>query len=173
MNPVKRMNLWKTLADEKGFSLVEFVVVLMVLGIVGGVMFSRFDDVQENAALSNAVYQFKADLQYAQEMAITHNREVDFILNTSSNRYEAKWHDTGTYIPSSQNNGDFIVTFECDAVAMTGSELNDRPFSFSSKGVPQLNGARIIKEMQVMEFNDKILVVIYPSGRTKLIESVG
>ena len=160
---------------NKGFTIVELIVVIAIVGILSGVVGVVVNDVNSETRLSNAATRALADVRYAQEMAMAHHREVDLFVTSASDKYETKWNDTGGYLPSGVDGSDAIVMFnhgDYHDVNITSSGLGGR-LSFSATGEPLINGSPFSEETSVMLLNNKIHVVIYPSGYSSLEEVVG
>lgn len=66
-----------------GFTIVELVVVLVIMGILGAIGVSRFWD---NAIFQNRAYadQARSIIRYAQKLAIAQNRPIFVITNGNS-----------------------------------------------------------------------------------------
>jgi len=64
----------KFLKNNKGFTLIEMVSVILVLGIISAVAIPMFDQGSINATLvANTV---QTDIQYTQELAMTRNQNI-------------------------------------------------------------------------------------------------
>ena len=160
---------------EKGFTLVELIVVISVVAILTGTIGVTVDSINSDTRLSNAATRALADVRYATEMAMTHRREVDVYVTVASDKYEVKWHDTGAYVPSGLDGSDLIVEFnqgEYSDVSIVSSGLGGR-LSFTALGEPLINGSPFSTEKSIMFLNSKIHVVVYPSGYACLEETVG
>ena len=166
---------WRFFRQRRGFTLVELIVVIVVVSILAGAVGVSVDEVNSNTRLSNAATRALADVRYAQELAMTHRREVDVYVTAASDRYEVKWHDTGAYVTSSISEDDLDVYFhqgEYNDVDITSSGLGGR-LSFTALGGPLINGSSFSTEKSVMFLNSKIHVVIYPSGYSCIEQTVG
>jgi prepilin-type N-terminal cleavage/methylation domain-containing protein len=159
----------------KGFTLAELVVVITIVVIFTGVVTVSVNDINDNTRLSNAADRALADIRYAQEMAMTHRREVDVFVNVGADRYEAKWNDDATYLPCPISGNNLIVTFnqgEYESVSITSSGVGTR-LSFTATGAPLIDGSSFGGGTSVMLLNSKIQVTIYPSGYTNLSSGGG
>lgn len=157
----------------EGFTFIELIVVLSVIGIIVSTVGVSINQINSDTRLSNAASRALADVRYAQEMAMTHRREVDVFVTTSSDKYEVKWHDTGSYVSSPVDGNDLIVNFNQDEykdVAITSSGLGGR-LSFTSIGEPLINGSSFSSPTSVVHLNSKIYVFIYSSGYSCLEQS--
>lgn len=67
---------------EKGFSLVEVMIVLAIIAVAGMIVIPRFTDSVKVVELNNAAYQLAADLRLQQQMTI--NAEV--LTSDNNNR---------------------------------------------------------------------------------------
>ncbi|MCK5145890.1 prepilin-type N-terminal cleavage/methylation domain-containing protein [bacterium] len=169
----KRIFKWK---GESGFTLLELITVMVIVGIVTGVVSVSVDSVNEDMRLSNAANRALADIRHAQEMAMTHRRQVDVYVVAGQNQYYAKWNDTNAYLDSPTENGHLDVhlnTGEYHGVTMS-SGLSGI-LSFTATGEPLLNGSRIgdTNGRSVMFLNNRIYVTFYRSGLTTIEKTVG
>lgn len=73
-------------APLAGFTLVELMVVLVVLAIVSAVVVPHAIQASDMEALS-AARVLSADLQYAQDMAITTQQDVTVTFNVAASSY--------------------------------------------------------------------------------------
>ncbi len=155
----------------EGFTLVELIITLTIIIIMAGVVGVSFNDLNDNVRLSTAANRALADVRYAQELAMSHRRAVDVIVNTGADSYEFKWNDTGDYIASPYDAEDFIVTFnqgDYAGVDIISTGIGSG-FTFSATGLPSIpSGPR-----SVMLLNGDVYVSVYESGMTKLEENIG
>ncbi len=151
---------------SRGFTVIELIVVIVVVGILLSSVLFMMDDVQSKTRISNATARALSDVRYAQEMAMSNRREVDVIVNAASNYYEVKWHDTGAYVTSPLTGSDFIVYFmdgEYKDIDIVSTGLSTR-LSFTETGAPLVNGAIFGSATSVMLLNSSYYVSVYPSG---------
>ncbi|MBN2030880.1 hypothetical protein JW824_11635 [bacterium] len=162
--------------ESKGFTFVETVIVVIIIATLTGTVGVTVNSVNEDARLVNAAVRALADMRYAQEMALTHRREVDFIVNVGTDYYEAIYHSDGSYLPSPQGDGNLIVQLNQDeyqGVQITSSAFPGRQLSFDSVGRPLWNGSPFANEESVMWLNSRISVTIYPAGFSDLVTPSG
>ena len=156
--------------NSRGFTLLEAVIVIAITGILLVTLGISIGDTSTNTRISAAAGRALADLRYAQEMAMTYYREVDVFVSTGSDQYEVKWHDTGSYVPSSLDESDLIVNFnqgDYSDVSITSSDIGGR-ISFNSTGKAFLNGGSFNNELRAMVLNSKAEIIVYPSGYVSL-----
>lgn len=74
----------KYLNNDKGFTLVEIISVILVMGIIAAVVVPSFDTSPIDATMAGNTVQ--ADIQYTQELAMTRDQDVSitFILNSTT-----------------------------------------------------------------------------------------
>jgi MSHA pilin protein MshC len=68
---------------QRGFTIIELIAVMILIGIVGAVAASRFFD-RKTFDAANFADQTRTMLRYAQKVAIAQNREVYVRLDSSS-----------------------------------------------------------------------------------------
>jgi prepilin-type N-terminal cleavage/methylation domain-containing protein len=166
----------RRIRGQKGFTLVEIIVVISVVMILTGTVGVQVTNMNENTRLSNAASRAMADIRYAQELAMTQQREVDVFVTVGQNKYEIKWHDTGMPVPNPQSTQNLTVLFNQDdytGVTMTSSGLGGNRLSFTPGGEPLIGGARFSNGRSVMLLNNKIYVSVYSSGYTCVEQTVG
>lgn len=80
--------------DRKGFTLIELVMVLVLLGIMAAVIVPRLPNVASTKAAA-FVDKLRADIRFAQNLAMTRNvrTRVNF---TGATRYDVLSSTTGT-----------------------------------------------------------------------------
>jgi MSHA pilin protein MshC len=87
----------KFLKNNKGFTLIEMVSVILVLGIISAVAIPMFDQGSINATLvANTV---QTDIQFTQELAMSRNQNASITFNWGSNSYNLPT-DVNSIFPS-------------------------------------------------------------------------
>lgn len=114
----------------KGYTVIELVVIIVVMGILAGVVGLYFSKVDESTQMARAVHQVLADVRYAQKMAMSANRGVDFDI--SGNSYSINWSSDGTGVESTFTG----ATIEKDIGEELGAYLSGGSFSFTADGLP-------------------------------------
>jgi prepilin-type N-terminal cleavage/methylation domain-containing protein len=158
--------------DSRGFTLVELVIAVTVVAVLTVTVVVGVSDINRNTQLSNAAARALADVRYAHELAMANRREVDIIVNVASNRYEIRWHDDGSYVPSPYGSGDAVTYFgtgQFSDITITSSQLSSR-LSFNSYGTPLNGGSTFTEKLSIMLINSKVHVGILSSGYTGLEE---
>ena len=101
---------FKSLQKKKraGFTLVEMVIVVTILGILSGIGFMKFGNVQETSR-KNADYVTAANLATAANLYLLENPNID-VNNKTISIDELKKEGYINSIPKSQSqNTDFII----------------------------------------------------------------
>lgn len=113
---------------QTGFTVIEIVVFILIVGIVGGVVGIQIGNYNANMALDRAARQVLSDVRYAQEMAMSTNRGVDFNLRTEG--YTLTWDD-GSALQSTFGKGSVEVNLSDLNASISGSDI-----SFDRQGLP-------------------------------------
>jgi len=77
---------------ERGFTLVELVAVIVIVGILAAVVLSRFPGVSPFSSRA-ARDQVVSGLRYAQQQAMSRNRPARFVFGAG--RYRVQFRDSG------------------------------------------------------------------------------
>jgi len=72
---------------RQGFSLIEILVVLAILGLSVALTLPRLDNVIENAQVRTAVREMAAGLRYSRSNAITRQQEMTLSLDVEASAY--------------------------------------------------------------------------------------
>ena len=105
--PSFRLTIPRTLRRRKGFTLVETIVVIAIIGIVSAIAIPQMGALRDRYRLDGAARLIWADLQNARMTAIKENRsiraEFDFLAHT----YSFFRVDTGETILTRNLNGEY------------------------------------------------------------------
>ena len=71
--------------SEKGFSLLDLLIVLMILGIMGVLVSPQLNSMVTEARLNEAAREMVSGLQYAQSLAVTHQRPFGLKADVGEN----------------------------------------------------------------------------------------
>lgn len=95
--------------DEKGFTLIELVIVIVLLGIIGVVVSLNLGGLS-SIRVNNAIKKMAGDLRYAQQLAMTTQIRHGVIF--TANSYTVFENDnTADPARNPQGGGDFNVSF--------------------------------------------------------------
>jgi type II secretory pathway pseudopilin PulG len=114
--------------NQTGFTVIEIVVFILIVGIVGGIVGIQIGNYNANMALDRAARQVLSDVRYAQEMAMSTNRGVDFNVRTDG--YTLTWDD-GSALQSTFGKGSVEVNLSELNATISGTDV-----SFDREGLP-------------------------------------
>ncbi len=165
------------LKNESGTTLIEVVAVLLIASVLFAMAVTRFNDNTAAVQRRNAARLIVRDLQYAQEMAVTHGRAVKVEVQTSQNRYLVKWAKTGELLKRPDGGGPFIRQFGKDQflhVAISGTDLATGSFLFATSGRPLVGANPLSGVKTAIRLNSTYQIVVLPhTGRIKLLQNGG
>jgi prepilin-type N-terminal cleavage/methylation domain-containing protein len=132
------------------FTLIEIIVVVVILSIAALIavpMMSSAADIQVRSAANRLA----ADLDYAKNMAITHQRQFSVVFNDSvstANGYQIQ-DSTGTVITNPVSGRNFSVLFASErginrvriSACVLDPATTPEAISFNYLGAPLVNGA--------------------------------
>jgi prepilin-type N-terminal cleavage/methylation domain-containing protein len=122
-----RLAVLRTLRRRKGFTLVETIVVMAIIGIASAIAIPQMGILVDRYRLDGAARLIWADLQNARMTAIKENRsiraEFDFLAHT----YSVFRVDTGETILTRNLNGEYP--------AVSAYKTNGGSITFTSTGV--------------------------------------
>jgi type II secretion system protein H len=85
--------------DNKGFSLLDLLIVLMILGIMGVIVAPQLHSMMTEARLNEAAREMVCGLQYAQSLAVIHQRPFGLKADVDGNWFRVfdyKYRDDTT-----------------------------------------------------------------------------
>ena len=89
---------------SKGFSLIELIIVMTILGIIIAASSARLRDITVNARISSAVNQITTDIDQAKTMSMGKRKQIKIIFNQNNETYTIyKSGEVYTDYPGSNN----------------------------------------------------------------------
>lgn len=82
----------RTVSDSNGFTLLELLIVLLITSLVVGLIPPLFSAALPGTRLKGAARDLAIALRESRNQAITHNREIDVLLNPETAQYSISGH---------------------------------------------------------------------------------
>ena len=72
---------------NKGFSLIELIIIMTIIGIMIAASTTRIKDITINARVSAAINQITADIDQAKTMSMSMRKQIEIIFNQTNETY--------------------------------------------------------------------------------------
>jgi len=122
-----RLAVLRTLRRRKGFTLVETIVVMAIIGIASAIAIPQMGVLVDGYRLDGAARLIWADLQNARMTAIKENRSISAQFDYLAHTYSVFRVDTGETILTRNLNGEYP--------AVSAYKTNGGSITFTSTGV--------------------------------------
>lgn len=142
--------------SNNGFSLIELIIVMVILGIIIAASTSRLRDITVNARLSAAINQITSDIDQAKTISMSMRKQIKIIFNQNNETYTI-YNDGNIFadFPGS-NNG--IVNFsdnDNSGVDITNVNLNgSNVLTFTKWGNCLQSGTITLNDSREIHVND-------------------
>lgn len=118
--------------ENKGFTLIELVMVIVLLGIIAAVAIPRMVDVTSTTCISFSD-KMRADIRYAQNLAMTQNQRIRVAI-ISPNSYNITISSSG--IPVIDRATSRAYPYTLSAGITFGAATFNSYLEFDAMGVP-------------------------------------
>ena len=128
--------------NSSGFTLIELVVVIVIVGILSYVGIAKFTDNQGTIQSASLIKKIAADVRYARELALSSTLGTYVYVDIANNKYYLKWAN-GAYVQKPIGSDDFIVQLgqdEFSSVHITGTAFSGGRLDFTTHGLPLNSG---------------------------------
>jgi prepilin-type N-terminal cleavage/methylation domain-containing protein len=158
-SPRNHINSWRQYSEEdvrkmkailqKGFTLIELVMVMVIIAILAALSIPRFDSFY-SIKLSGAMKKVMSDIRYAQQVAVSRHTNTRIVFNKTTDVYTAEeeypfGNNTWISIKSPFTRGDLTVNYAIDpkynGINITNANFNSsNVLQFKWQGEPASGG---------------------------------
>jgi type II secretion system protein H len=146
---------------NKGFSLLDLLIVLMILGIMGILVAPQLQSMMTEARLNEAAREMVSGLQYARNLAVTHQRPFGFLADVGGN-----WFRVFDYQYRDDTNPHHDATPPVDSYGVVLNPVDKSWYSVDFDAAQTYEGVRIDSAPTGG------MISFYPDGHSSLADSV-
>ncbi len=131
--------------DERGFTLIELVLIIIILGIIGFIISISIGDIN-STKLNSAARRLASDIRYAQQLSMTKQirHGVVFTVPNTYTVFQENDPNPDTPARNPAGGGDLIVDYSSDP-QLQGVAISTPSFCTGAGGTPPC--------AQALEFN--------------------
>ena len=161
----------KLFKGQKGFSLIELIVVIVIIGILSYVVTANYNNSYTSVQYQTMIHKIAADVRYARESAVTGGQGTSVFVDPSHNQYYLKWAD-GSYLQNPNKGGNFIVELgkgDAPDVQITQTTFSGGRLDFNKSGAPLNAGNPYSGKLTLLVLNNaKKVTVTANTGYIKI-----
>ena len=140
----------------KGFSLIELIIVMTILGIIIAASSARLRDITVNARISSAVNQITTDIDQAKTMSMGKRKQIKIIFNQNNETYTI--YESGqvyTDYPGSDNGVVSLSDSNSSGVDITSINLDgSNVLTFTKWGNCMQSGTIILNDTREIHIKE-------------------
>ncbi|MCG8605871.1 hypothetical protein MJD09_12870 [bacterium] len=151
-----------TLTDQKGFSLLEVVTIVTVVGIISLFAVAKFGDTNSRLQYETIMEKIVSDVRFAQQLALTKGKATRVHIDQTNNRYFLKWDDD-TYIKNPVGGNNFVIQLgsgDFSAVQITSTSFQNGRLDFERTGSPLNSGSVFSDKLDLVIINNAKKIVV-------------
>lgn len=141
---------------NKGFTLIEMLVVIGIIGIVGSISFPVYQNMRPNITLNSATRDLATDMRYAQQLAVTEQLAYNVIFDIGASSYEIRNSSSNALIQEK------VLPIGISFSSITGLAGNTAKFTATGAAVQPATIVLINRK------SNQTTIEIKPSGYVKI-----
>ena len=144
------------LQTSKGFSLIELIIVMTILGIIIAAASARLRDITVNARISSAINQITADIDQAKTMSMGKRKQIKIIFNQNNETYTIyKSGQVYTDYPGSDNGVVSLSDSNSSGIDITSINLDgSNVLTFTKWGNCMQSGTIILNDTREIHIKE-------------------
>lgn len=148
---------------RKGFSLVEIMIVIALIGIIATIAVPNFQNYIRNRNLKTAAQEISSEFFVTRERALAENRTYRIVFNTAINQYTTEELDTTTSTWTVRQTKQVAASAAAnDGIVIDAANTTATSFTFQPRGTISLSGTISIKN----SINSIAMIKVNFPGRT-------
>jgi type II secretion system protein H len=155
--------------SSKGFSLIELIIVIAILGIVSAIAAPNFNKYRQNTNLKEAARDLASDISLYRQRAVAENLHYQIVFNQAANNYTVQRETTagsGAYadlVPSvTKSPGNISAQITIFNITFPSAQITIQPRGTTSAGTVTLHHAGLPDGEANMD------IIANPMGRVRV-----